>query len=86
VLVGPHWQNNTDAYDALIKNDGAIIVRSAEDIAAAAGRLLADEAELGRMRARASAALATISGALPRTLEALLRYLPQEEEGLARAS
>ena len=37
------------------------------------------------MRSRASAALATISGALPRTIEALLRYLPGEE-GLARAS
>jgi hypothetical protein len=39
------------------------------------------------MRSRASAALASISGALPRTIEALLPYLPAEEEkGLARAS
>jgi hypothetical protein len=37
------------------------------------------------MRSRANAALSAISGALPRTLEALLRYLPGEE-GLARAS
>jgi hypothetical protein len=37
------------------------------------------------MRARADAALAKISGALPRTLAALLRYLPNEE-GLVRAS
>jgi hypothetical protein len=36
------------------------------------------------MRRRASAALATISGAMPRTLEALLRFLPSE--GLVRAS
>ena len=60
-------------------------MRSAEELASAARRLLSDEAELGGMRTRASAALATISGALPRTLEALLRYLPSEE-GLARAS
>ena len=44
-----------------------------------------DEAELDSMRSRADAALATISGALPRTIEALLQYLPGEE-GLARAS
>jgi 3-deoxy-D-manno-octulosonic-acid transferase len=85
VLVGPHWQNFADAYGALIKNGGTIVVRSAEDIAGAARKLLSDEAELASMRARADAALATISGALPRTIEALLQYLPAEE-GLARAS
>ena len=67
VLVGPHWQNFGDAYDALISNGGAIVVRSAEEIAGAARKLLSDEAELGSMRSRANAALATISGALPRT-------------------
>ena len=97
VLVGPHWQNFGDTYSALINNRGAIVVRSAEEIASAAGRLLGDEAELGGMRSRASAALSTISGALPRTIEALLEYLPSEEslqaglpkdleKGLARAS
>jgi 3-deoxy-D-manno-octulosonic-acid transferase len=85
VLVGPHWQNFGDTYGALIKNRGAIVVHSAEEIAGAARRLLSDEAELGGMRSRASAALATISGALPRTIEALLPYLPSDE-GLARAS
>src|SRR5215475_3604039 len=85
VLVGPHWQNFPDAYGALIKSGGAIVVHSAQEIAEAARRLLADAAELDKMRGRADAALATISGALPRTVEALLRYLPGEE-GLARAS
>ena len=79
MLVGPHWQNFADTYSVLIKNRGAIVVRSAEEIASAARRLLSDEAELDGMRTRASAALATISGALPRTIEALLRYLPSEE-------
>jgi hypothetical protein len=37
------------------------------------------------MRVRADAALAEISGALPRTIEALLPYLPRDE-GLMRAS
>jgi 3-deoxy-D-manno-octulosonic-acid transferase len=85
VLVGPHLQNFPDAYDALIKSGGAIVVRSAEEMASAARKLLSDEAELARMRSRANAALATISGALPCTVEALLRFLPGEE-GLARAS
>jgi 3-deoxy-D-manno-octulosonic-acid transferase len=84
VLVGPHWQNFTDAYRALISNRGAVEVHSAEEIARVVRELLSDETELGSMRSRASAALATISGALPRTLEALLRFLPSE--GLVRAS
>jgi len=41
-------------------------------------QLLSDEVELGRMRSRASAALAAPSGALPRTVEALLHYLRRE--------
>ena len=79
VLTGPHWQNFGDAYRTLLSHRGAIVVRSAEELASAACQLLSDEAELGSMRHRASAALATISGALPRTLEALLHYLPSEE-------
>src|SRR5262245_58998632 len=85
VLTGPHWQNFGDAYDALIRNRGAIVVHSAEDIATAARQLITDQAELGSMRQRADAALAKISGALPRTIAALLRYLPNEE-GLVGAS
>jgi 3-deoxy-D-manno-octulosonic-acid transferase len=84
VLTGPHWQNFADAYSALISHRGAVEVHSAEEIAHVVRRLLSDERELGSMRSRASAALATISGALPRTLETLLRYLPSE--GLVRAS
>jgi 3-deoxy-D-manno-octulosonic-acid transferase len=85
VLVGPYWQNFGDAYGVLIRNRGAIVVHSAAEMAEAARRLLSDETELGGMRGRAVAALATISGALPRTTEALLRFLPGEES-LLRAS
>jgi 3-deoxy-D-manno-octulosonic-acid transferase len=85
VLTGPHWQNFGDAYDALISHGGAIVVHSAAEIAAAARQLMTDQAELGSMRKRADAALAKISGALPATIAALLRYLPNEE-GLVRAS
>ena len=40
VLTGPHWQNFADAYSALISHRGAIVVRSAEEIASAARQLL----------------------------------------------
>jgi 3-deoxy-D-manno-octulosonic-acid transferase len=85
VLVGPYRQNFADAYAALIDERGAIEVRSAEELAGAALRLFCDRAELESVRRRASAALARISGALPLTIEALLRFLP-DEEGLLRAS
>jgi 3-deoxy-D-manno-octulosonic-acid transferase len=85
VLTGPYRQNFPDTYPALLKEGAAVEVHSAAGLAEAASRLLADEAELARMRARAAAALAGLSGALPRTVEALLRYLPAEE-GPPRAS
>jgi 3-deoxy-D-manno-octulosonic-acid transferase len=85
VITGPHWQNFADTYKALVGRDAAIVVHSASELADAAGRLLGNDGELARMRARAEAALAGLSGALPRTVEALLRYLPGEDE-LARAT
>lgn len=84
VITGPHWQNFKDTYQALLDKDGAVVVRSAAELASAAESLLASEADLARMRERAESALAGLSGALPRTLEALLPFLPAEDE-LARA-
>jgi 3-deoxy-D-manno-octulosonic-acid transferase len=84
VITGPYWQNFKDTYEALIAWRGAIVVRSAAELAGAVEPLLANEAALAQMRERAEGALAGMSGALPRTVEALLRYLPGEDE-LARA-
>lgn len=84
VLTGPHWQNFRDAYRTLLRHEGAIEVKSATDIANAVARLLDSPAELQRMRSGATQALATLSGALDKTVEALLRYLPDER--LKRAS
>jgi len=84
VVTGPHRQNFKDTYDALLDSGGAIAVHSATELADAVEPLLANETELARMRVRAEGALAGLSGALPRTVEALLRYLPGEDE-LARA-
>jgi 3-deoxy-D-manno-octulosonic-acid transferase len=85
VITGPHWRNQADTYPALMEHDAAVVVHSAPELAEAAGRLLGDDVELARMRARAAGALAELSGALARTAEALLRYLPHEDE-LARAT
>ena len=84
VLTGPHWQNFRDAYRTLLRHDGAIEVKSAADIAAAVAKLLDGPAELQRMRSGATQALTTLSGALDKTVEALLRYIP--DESLKRAS
>lgn len=85
VLTGPHWQNFSDTYKALINNQAAIVVRSAPELASAAGQLFADQTELSCMHTRANTALAALSGALPRTVDALLLHLPAED-GFARAS
>jgi 3-deoxy-D-manno-octulosonic-acid transferase len=85
VITGPHWRNQAGTYPALIEHNAAVVVHSAPELAEAARRLLGDDVELARMRARAAGALAELSGALARTTEALLRYLPHEDE-LARAT
>jgi 3-deoxy-D-manno-octulosonic-acid transferase len=84
VLTGPYWQNFRDAYRTLLRHEGAIEVRSAADMAAAVAKLFDSPAELQHMRSGATQALATLSGALDKTVEALLRYLPDER--LKRAS
>jgi 3-deoxy-D-manno-octulosonic-acid transferase len=80
VITGPHRQNFKDTYEALLGSGGAIAVSSATELAGAVEPLLANDAELARLREQAEGALAGLSGALPRTVEALLRYLPGEDE------
>ena len=78
VLTGPHWQNFRDAYRTLLRHDGAIEVRSAADIAAAVAKLLDRPCRVAAHALGRQQALATLSGALDKTLAALLRYLPDE--------
>jgi 3-deoxy-D-manno-octulosonic-acid transferase len=85
VLTGPHWHNFADTYAALVGQRAVAVVHSAAELAETAGRLILDAGERGGMRARAEEALAGLTGALPRTVEALLSCLPGED-GLARAS
>jgi 3-deoxy-D-manno-octulosonic-acid transferase len=85
VITGPHWHKQADTYPPLFQHKAALVVHSAPELAEAARRLLGDEAERARMRAAAAEALAGLSGALARTAEALLQFLPREDE-LARAT
>ncbi len=77
VLTGPSRFNFEDAYDALLATGGVVEVREPGEIAAHAGRLLANRTDLDRMLQNADRALTRLSGALERTVEALLPLLPQ---------
>jgi 3-deoxy-D-manno-octulosonic-acid transferase len=76
VLTGPTWKNFADAYGALIKAGGAREVTDAASLAQAVLDLLGDPDARGEMAKRAKSVIASMSGALPRTLEALEPYLP----------
>ena len=84
VITGPYWHNFPDAYRALLRHKGVIEVRDAKGLAAAVAQLLHSQAELNRMRQGATQALSSLSGALEKTVAALLLYLPDER--LQRAS
>lgn len=85
IVTGPYWHNFRDAYQALLAAGGAREVRSAEDLAAAAGALLADAEALDRSRSSAQDALIELSGALDRTLAALLPLVPVSSRRTAGA-
>ena len=77
VLTGPNWKNFTDAYDALLRVGGAKEVTDAESMAETALTLLQDLIPREVMRERADRVIASMSGALPRTLAELESYLPK---------
>ncbi len=76
VLTGPTWKNFADSYGALIKAGGAREVTDAASLAQAVRDLLGDPGARTEMTKRAEAVIAAMSGALPRTLDALEPYLP----------
>ncbi len=80
VLTGPSHSNFADAYRVLLQHKAAIEVDTAEEISEEAQKLLADEAAMAEIRARATQALATVAGALPRTRDALLEFLSARVE------
>jgi 3-deoxy-D-manno-octulosonic-acid transferase len=76
VLTGPHHQNFPDSYGALLKAGGAKEITDAESLAVAVLGLLQDAAARKQMQTRADDTVAAMSGALPRTLQAIEPYLP----------
>jgi len=76
VLTGPHWQNFRDSYTELLKAGGAKEVTDAESLAIAVLGLLQDQAARNAIMTRAEETVAAMSGALPRTLQAIEPYLP----------
>jgi 3-deoxy-D-manno-octulosonic-acid transferase len=76
VLTGPNWRNFRDSYGELLGAGGALEVRDAASLADASLKLLEDGAAQRTMTERASRIIAGMSGALPRTLAELKRYLP----------
>jgi 3-deoxy-D-manno-octulosonic-acid transferase len=76
VLTGPNWRNFRDSYSELLGSGGALEVRDAQSLAETALRLLEDGAARQAMTERASLTIAGMSGALPRTLAEIERYLP----------
>ena len=80
VLTGPSTHNFRDAYEALLYFGGVKEIKSAEEMAAAAALLFTDKAAGQKMQSGAEAGLATLSGALQKTLDALLPYIALRRE------
>lgn len=85
VVTGPHWSNFRDFYQALLRYNGAREVRTAEELAATVELLLTQEGEFRRTQDGAKAALASLAGALDKTVAALSLMLPERPQ-VRRAS
>ncbi len=78
VLTGPHGGNFLEIYRMLARHGGAITVTSAETIATETRRLLQNPDALAALNTGARNALDQMSGALAKTVAALLPLLPDE--------
>jgi 3-deoxy-D-manno-octulosonic-acid transferase len=78
VLTGPYTHNFRDAYAALLREGGAIEVRSSDDIARQVTLLLADQLAAKRMQRGADLALQSLGGALAKTLGAIQPLLEKQ--------
>ncbi len=86
VITGPDQSNFSDAYAALMANNGAIEVADEEALTEAVSLLLRDEVERARLGRGALAATNALSGAMQRTVDALMPLMPTDDKGLRRAS
>ena len=79
VLAGPHVHNFREMYLDLLKAGGALTVDDADSLASAVLDLLQNDVARKEAYARAEACIAAMSGALPKTLDAIDAYFPEKE-------
>ncbi|HEY8947778.1 MAG TPA: 3-deoxy-D-manno-octulosonic acid transferase [Rhizomicrobium sp.] len=70
VLTGPHTENFRQVYDAILSAQGSGLVGTALEIAAKAGRLLANPSEAKAMGEAARMAAISLGGAVEKTIAA----------------
>lgn len=78
VLTGPYTHNFKDAYRSLIRDGGAIEVRSSDDIARHVTRLHTNRQAAAAMRSSAQRSLDSMKGALDKTLGAIQPFLEKQ--------
>jgi len=78
VLAGPHVHNFREMYADLLKAGGAKTVEDADSLADAVLDLLQNEVARKELHARAEACVAAMTGAMPKTLEAIEAYFPDK--------
>ncbi len=83
VVTGPRVGNFEVAFKALFAAGGAVEVKNAADIATTVTRLLDDPVALAKTNAQAQAAFEKLSGALPKTVAALVKLLPAAADVVA---
>ncbi|ODS00784.1 hypothetical protein AUC68_14550 [Methyloceanibacter methanicus] len=78
VLAGPNVHNFREMYGDLLKAGGARAVDDADSLAHAVLELLQNDVARKEVHAKAETCVATMSGALPKTLDAIDAYFPQK--------
>ena len=75
ILAGRYVQNFRDTYQKLLEAGGARLVADEQMLASHVLHLLNDRTDLEKMRHAASETVATMTGALERTIKALDPYI-----------
>ena len=84
VTFGPNTRNFADVVGRLLAADAAVVVRDANELAAAADRFLSDDADRRAIGGRARAVVRAGRGATAATADAVCGLLPGPPAGRAR--
>ncbi len=85
VITGPHWHNQADSFSALLKFEGACEVRSSAELARCVDELMHDEVRRQKIARNAERIIAEMTGALERSIEAIMPLMPLAEKNGATA-